>query len=184
MILRMSFLLALTLPLIASSQVPSSIHGRVVDSAGLPLRGITVTLEQPKTTLRQSIKTDKNGIYNFDDLANGQYGLMFEGPGLITERIDNITYRSPYSFTQDLTMYSSVPLIKGNPQEEQGKPLDPERCLSLPTYPEIAGRAAIEGDYEIEMQIEEGGGKKHKNNLRLGDYFGRDYAQERDNSCY
>jgi hypothetical protein len=100
-----------------------SIHGRVLDSSEEPLPGVEVTLEDVKTGVKQLVITDPTGRYQFGHALDGQkYNLIFQLQGFITERMENFTYRSPFSvkLNRQLTIDPAVWEIEvyANAQEQ------------------------------------------------------------------
>ena len=89
----------------AFPQVPSSIRGTVFDLGGLPLLGVTVTLEKLNENTNQSFTTGINGMYHFDCLPDGKYTLIFSLRGFITERMEDFTYKKPQSYKFDKYLY-------------------------------------------------------------------------------
>jgi hypothetical protein len=104
------FLFVLTMLSSVFPQIPYSISGRVADEAGLPLPDTEVILEQSGSELKESRKTDLDGIYHFDCLAEGIYSLTFKRPGFIIERMENIEYHSldPLRINRQLVVNPAV----------------------------------------------------------------------------
>jgi len=106
---------------------PHSISGRVVDAGGLPLPSVEVTLEQSNDEWKRSCTTDKDGMYYFDCLSEGDYSISFRSRGFITERMENFTYNRLGSLTLNRTLeldhdrYADI--IFRVPSDEPGKPL-------------------------------------------------------------
>src|SRR5471032_52571 len=74
-------LLVFSLP--AFAQTPSgTITGRVADATGLPLPGVTVTVQG--ADLNRTFTSDGEGHFRFLDLAPGDYTLTSTLPGFTT----------------------------------------------------------------------------------------------------
>jgi carboxypeptidase family protein len=67
-----------------------SINGRVSDSSGGVLPGVTVTVTSPSAMGVQSSVTDAGGNYRFPALPPGSYTVTFELPGFNTLKRENI----------------------------------------------------------------------------------------------
>jgi hypothetical protein len=53
----------------------AELNGRVTDSSGAVLSGVTVTVTQTATGLVRSVVTDESGSYLISNLPTGLYGL-------------------------------------------------------------------------------------------------------------
>ena len=67
-----------------------SINGKVVDSSGGVLPGVTVSATSPSAMGVQSSVTDTGGNYRFPALPPGTYTVTFELPGFNTLKRENI----------------------------------------------------------------------------------------------
>ena len=67
-----------------------SINGKVADSSGGVLPGVTVTATSPSAMGVQSSVTDTGGNYRFPALPPGSYTVTFELPGFNTLKRENI----------------------------------------------------------------------------------------------
>src|SRR3977135_3863881 len=67
-----------------------SINGKVADSSGGVLPGVTVTATSPSMMGVQSSVTDTGGNYRFPALPPGTYTVTFELPGFNTLKRENI----------------------------------------------------------------------------------------------
>jgi hypothetical protein len=67
-----------------------SINGKVADSSGGVLPGVTVTVSSPSLMGVQSSVTDTGGNYRFPALPPGTYTVQFELPGFNTLKRENI----------------------------------------------------------------------------------------------
>src|SRR5579862_1497699 len=67
-----------------------SINGKVADSSGGVLPGVTVTAASPSMMGTQSSVTGTDGLYRFPAVPPGMYTLTFELPGFNTLKRENI----------------------------------------------------------------------------------------------
>src|SRR4029453_1102847 len=67
-----------------------SINGKVADSSGGVLPGVTVTATSPSAMGAQTSVTDTGGNYRFPALPPGTYTVSFELPGFNTLKRENI----------------------------------------------------------------------------------------------
>jgi hypothetical protein len=74
----------LAAPVSASAQQPGQIFGKVTDSTGGVLPGVTVTLSSPVLLQPQVAVTSETGTYQFPGLAVGVYAVRFELTGFKT----------------------------------------------------------------------------------------------------
>src|SRR6059058_5336557 len=83
------FLLAIVAPVHA--QTPSGeISGTVVDSSGLPVPGVTVTLTNQATNVARVVQTNEVGLYVISAIPPGTYDLKGELSGFRTVERTNI----------------------------------------------------------------------------------------------
>src|SRR5262245_1275899 len=67
-----------------------SINGKVADTSGAVLPGVTVSATSPAAMGVQSSVTDGGGNYRFPALPPGTYTVTFELPGFNTLKRENI----------------------------------------------------------------------------------------------
>src|SRR5215468_12248424 len=67
-----------------------SINGKVADTSGGVLPGVTVSATSPSSMGVQSSVTDSGGNYRFPGLPPGTYTLTFELPGFNTLKREGI----------------------------------------------------------------------------------------------
>src|SRR5438093_12904911 len=67
-----------------SQTVEGIITGRVEDTSGARIPGVTVTLSSPALQGERNVLTDENGNYRFPVLPPGTYRVKFELPGFST----------------------------------------------------------------------------------------------------
>lgn len=80
---------AVTLPLLAQGQPMARVRGRVTETSGEILPGVTVTLASPQLQGRRVLITDTNGVYNAPPVLPGEYDITFqlEGYQTLTRRV-------------------------------------------------------------------------------------------------
>src|SRR5262245_19124537 len=88
-----------------------SINGKVADSSGGVLPGVTVSATSPAMMGVQSSVTDTGGNYRFPGLAPGTYTLTFEMPGF------NILKREGIQIAMGFTAAVNVELALASLQE-------------------------------------------------------------------
>jgi Carboxypeptidase regulatory-like domain len=82
---------ALVIPALASAQaVTGTIIGRVTDSSGAVVPGVTVTLTNTGTKLTRVVTTDTDGEYSAPSLPTGKYSVSAEISGFKTVTMSNI----------------------------------------------------------------------------------------------
>jgi hypothetical protein len=77
-------LLGLTLPALAAAQGTAALTGRIVDTAGAPIRGASVRVPQ----LERSVTVDSTGQYRLEGLPTGRVTIVGEAPGFAGKRAD------------------------------------------------------------------------------------------------
>ena len=89
----------------AFAQVPTGqISGRVMDSSGLALPGVTVTATQTSTSLVRSVVTNETGQYTLPSLPLGPYQLEAALPGFRTFVQSGITLQVNANLVIDATL--------------------------------------------------------------------------------
>jgi len=84
---RLLIVLSLVLvPLAASAQrvTTGTVNGKIVDSSGAVLPGVTVTLTSPDALGQFSAVTDANGFFRVTNLPPGNYDIKAELSGFQT----------------------------------------------------------------------------------------------------
>src|SRR5262245_172044 len=109
------FVAVLALCLVASAQAfvqgggassTGTINGKVVDSSGAVLPGVTVTASSPSMMGVQTVVTSTEGLYRFPAVPPGTYTVSFELPGFNTLKREGIDIR--LGFTATLNVELSV----------------------------------------------------------------------------
>jgi len=81
-----------------------SINGKVVDSSGGVLPGVTVSATSPSAMGVQSSVTDTGGNYRFPALPPGTYTVSFELPGFNTLKRENIQIAMGFTATVNVEL--------------------------------------------------------------------------------
>ena len=76
--------LGLAVPAALSAQGASVLTGRIVDSAGTPIRGATVRVPQ----LERAATADSAGQFRIEGLSTGRVTIVGEAPGFIGKRVE------------------------------------------------------------------------------------------------
>ena len=76
--------LALALPAVASAQGAAVLTGRIVDTAGAPIRGASVRVPQ----LERSAPVDSTGQFRLEGLPTGRVTIVGEAPGFAGKRTE------------------------------------------------------------------------------------------------
>jgi hypothetical protein len=76
--------LGLAVPATLSAQGASVLTGRVVDSAGAPIRGATVRVPQ----LERAARADSTGQFRIEGLPTGRVTIVGEAPGFVGKRVE------------------------------------------------------------------------------------------------
>ena len=103
--------LILAAVLLAAWAIPASaqsglggLRGAVIDSQGLALPGVTVTVTSPAIIGAQTAVTNERGEYRLPNLAPGTYTLVAELTGFAGFRREGILIRTGSTFQVDVTM--------------------------------------------------------------------------------
>jgi hypothetical protein len=97
------------------------IYGTILDEEGMPLPGVTVTLESEKIPTRSSVTSEK-GYFRFINLAPGKFKVTMELPGFVTQVRENVpvtiggTVDFRITFTvatleEEITVIASSPIV-------------------------------------------------------------------------
>ncbi|PYQ79177.1 MAG: hypothetical protein DMG03_26485, partial [Acidobacteria bacterium] len=76
-----------------------SINGKVADSSGAVLPGVTVTASSPSLMGVQTTVSDTSGNYRFPALPPGTYTVTFELPGFNTLKRENLLISMGFTAT-------------------------------------------------------------------------------------
>ena len=86
------------------ASVTGSINGRVADSSGAVLPGVTVTVTSPSMMGAQTSVTDANGTYRFPALPPGTYTINYELSGFNTLKRENIQIAMGFTATVNVEL--------------------------------------------------------------------------------
>src|SRR5215510_16003703 len=82
----------------------STITGRVTDSSGAIIPGVSVTIVQAQTNFTFNATTNTEGLYRVLSLQPGHYRLTFEGSGFRRLVRDNIELRTGDTLAIDASL--------------------------------------------------------------------------------
>ena len=95
------------------------IYGTILDEEGMPLPGVTVTLESEKIPTRSTVTSEK-GYFRFINLAPGKFKVTMELPGFVTQVREKVpvtiggTVDFRITFTQS-TLEEEITVIAESP---------------------------------------------------------------------
>lgn len=101
------FLLMALVPQLATAQNAisnGSLSGRVTDSSGGVVVGVSVTATSSSTAVRLTTKTNSAGLYNFPSLSVGAYTLSVSQTGFKVTELNNVIVQVGQNTTQDLAL--------------------------------------------------------------------------------
>jgi len=101
--------LGLAVPGALSAQGASVLTGKVVDSAGTPIRGATVRVPQ----LERAARADSTGQFKLEGLPTGRVTIVGEAPGFVGKRVEvtlpaNGTVEQPFSLLPNAHLLAKV----------------------------------------------------------------------------
>ncbi len=146
---------ALTLPVVALSvaavsSIPlraqvlqGSLTGVVTDNSGAVISGAKVVAKSPETGFTREATTNKEGIFNFNDLQPGTYTVTFSAEGFAefqqntTPILGNSTARvnanlSAAGTTQEVTVTDAAPVLQTD-RAETNYNISAQQVMELPT---------------------------------------------------
>ncbi len=105
----LSVFLGLAVPAALSAQGASVLTGRIVDSAGAPIRGATVRVPQ----LERAAAVDSTGHFRIEGLPTGKVTIVGEAPGFVGKRVEvtvpaNGTVEQPFSLIPNAHVLANV----------------------------------------------------------------------------
>jgi hypothetical protein len=122
---------------------PSRLLGRVTDSSGGALPGVTVTMT-PRTGSSVNVYTDGSGEYRSQSLAPGTYRVLFELSGFESSEVADVELRAGEAFILDRQMglaalAETVEVIAVAPRPPPPAPRPPlrKRLVAQPVPPEV-----------------------------------------------
>ena len=103
---------ALSVPT-AWAQAPSSISGRVVDSAGIPLVGALVAVESTDTGIRERLSfTDHAGIFSIPNLVAGAYSIKVSKPRFLPAPEQAVSVDAGSSIALTLNLQTAMDILR------------------------------------------------------------------------
>ena len=105
-----------------------SIYALVKDEDELPLENVSVCLAGPNGYY-ECTKTDEDGFYTFEELADGDYTLTYEKEGYITQT-KKISFEEGETQDFGTTIMSLMGSIYGHVVNIGGEPIHIRICLS------------------------------------------------------
>ena len=102
-------LLGPAVPVAASAQGASVLTGKIVDSAGAPIRGATVRVPQ----LERAAAADSTGQFRLEGLPTGRVTIVGEAPGFVGKRVEvtvpaNGTVEQAFSLAPNAHLLANV----------------------------------------------------------------------------
>jgi Tfp pilus assembly protein PilF len=113
-VLALAVMLAVSAPAAAQSVV----RGKVLDGAGKPVEGATVTIEATESNRRAQVKTNRNGEFMQIGLPSGRYNVTAVKDNLKQVQPANISQGSPVELTFQLTQTSGLTPEQAKAQQE------------------------------------------------------------------
>lgn len=98
----------LAAPAVSSAQQPGEIFGKVTDSSGAVMPGVSVTLSGTVLLQPQTATTSETGSYRFPQLPIGLYTVRFELPGFTTVVREDIRIEIGFNAQINATMAVSA----------------------------------------------------------------------------
>jgi hypothetical protein len=103
----------------AQGETTSAIVGQVTDPTGAVIPGAAVTITNRGTGLMRSLKTDKEGLFDFPQLTPGTYSVRAEADGFDPQQIDNVVsslgQKQTVNFTLKVAHLSETVQVSGAP---------------------------------------------------------------------
>ena len=101
--------LGLAVPAAVSAQGAAVLTGRIVDSAGTPIRGAIVRVPQ----LERAAQADSTGTFRLEGLPTGRVTIVGEAPGFVGKRVEvtlpaNGTVEQPFSLLPNAHLLAKV----------------------------------------------------------------------------
>jgi tetratricopeptide (TPR) repeat protein len=107
-LIRAVLALAVVLAVSGPAAAQSVVRGKVVDAAGKPVEGATVTIEATEANRKAQTKTNRNGEFLQVGLASGRYNVTVAKDNLKQVRPATVSQGSPVELTFQLTPTSGL----------------------------------------------------------------------------
>jgi hypothetical protein len=102
----LSVFLGLALPGIAAGQGAAALSGRIVDTAGAPIRGASLRVPQ----LERSVAVDSTGRFRLEGLPTGRVTVVGEAPGFAGKRAE-VTIPASGTVEQDFSLVPNAHVL-------------------------------------------------------------------------
>jgi Tfp pilus assembly protein PilF len=109
---------AVVLVMAGPAAAQSVVRGRVLDQAGKPVEGATVTIEATESNRRAQVKTNRNGEFMQIGLPSGRYNVTAVKDNLTQVLPANVTQGNPVELTFQLTPTSGLTAEQIKAQQE------------------------------------------------------------------
>ena len=105
----LSIFLGVAVPAAVSAQGSAVLTGKIVDSAGAPIRGASVRIPQ----LERAAAADSVGQYRLEGLPTGRVTIVGEAPGFVGKRVEvtvpaSGTVEQPFSLVPNAHVLANV----------------------------------------------------------------------------
>lgn len=128
----------------AFSQATTSLGGHITDAAGASVSGAQITLTSTSTTAKRTATTNKNGEYQFSQVAPGRYDLTVVSQGFATEKETAIELLvsqpatinvslTVAAVTSDVTVVAAIQPILNTTDATLGNAFDSQQIANLPS---------------------------------------------------
>lgn len=107
-LIRAVLALAVVLAVSGPAAAQSVVRGKVVDAAGKPVEGATVTIEATEANRRAQTKTNRNGEFLQVGLASGRYNITVSKDNLKQIQPAQVSQGTPVELTFQLTPTSGL----------------------------------------------------------------------------
>ena len=107
--------------LVAQTSTTGAIEGKITDSSGAPLPGVTVELTSPNLQGTKTDVTDSKGMFRFSLLPPGTYGLTAtlagfsptkQGSIIVSlSRVVTLDVRMSAAVTEQITVTAAAPVV-------------------------------------------------------------------------
>ena len=130
-------------PFAAAQAIKGELLGNIVDSAGLALPGVTVTITEVNTNITYTKTTNESGYYTFPSLKDGQYKVVAELTGFKKMVRDgvivdvNTTVRVDLkmevgAIEESITVQGESPVLQTD-RTDTGRVIESKMVTDLPT---------------------------------------------------
>jgi len=141
-----------------TSATTGAINGRVTDSTGAVMPGVTVTVSSPSMMGTRTAVTDPDGQYRVTAVPPGDYTLLFELTGFTSIRNEGIRISVGFtatvnaemklaSLSENVVVTGQSPVVDTS-QTQVGTTFDAKQLLALPTsrdyFSLLAGSPAVQ----------------------------------------